>query len=82
MNWLVPVVGGAAVGLGFITAVLGLINQRHGRATAAKVQSISVNVDGRLSEFIARQAQLIEALQQSGVPVPPVPPRPIPEIPA
>lgn len=74
------VVAFAAVVLGFVTAVLGLGNQRKIKAaavttaqTAVKVESISVSVDGRLSELIDRQAQLLDALRASGTPVPPRP---------
>jgi hypothetical protein len=77
---LLAAVAFAAVLLGFITAVLGLVNQRRSKnavaiaeATAGKVQSISVNVDGRLSALIERQAQLLDALHTSGTPVPPIP---------
>jgi hypothetical protein len=77
----VALIAAAAVLLGFITAVLGLISQRRAQKslaiaekTAGKVQSISVQVDGRLSTLIERQAQLIDALHASGTPVPPRPP--------
>jgi len=77
----VALIAAAAVLLGFITAVLGLISQRRAQQslaiaekTAGKVQSISVQVDGRLSTLIERQAQLIDALHASGTPVPPRPP--------
>ena len=70
-----------AVVLGFITAVLGLLNQARIRKaaadaeiTAGKVQQISVKVDGRLSGLFERQAQLLGALHESGTPVPPLPP--------
>lgn len=67
-------IAGAAVLLGFITAVLGLVNQRRVRETADKVQSISVQVNGRLSQLLERQSQLLDALHESGTPVPPRPP--------
>jgi hypothetical protein len=77
----------AAVLLGLITAVLGLVNQRNINAAAAaaaeaaiaaaasgkKVDQISVDVDGRLSLFIERQAQLLDALYLAGVPIPDLP---------
>jgi hypothetical protein len=71
------VLASVAVVFSFLTAVLGLLSQRAARqaareaaATAGKVQEISVNVDGRLSEMIDRQAQLLGALHASGTPVP------------
>jgi hypothetical protein len=71
------VIASLAVVLGFITAVLGFLSQRAARravmkaaTTAEKVQEISINVDGRLSEMIERQAQLLGALHASGTPVP------------
>jgi hypothetical protein len=73
-------IAGAAVVLGFVTAVLGLINQRRSRSTAllaastaGQVQSISVQVDGRLSTLLERQSQLLDALHASGTPIPPKP---------
>jgi hypothetical protein len=80
------------VALGFITAclglaatVLGLLNQRRiARAaaeageTAREVQNISVQVDGRLSTLLERQAQLLGAMHESGVPIPPRPAEPQP----
>jgi hypothetical protein len=70
----VSAIAGAAVVLGFVTAILGLVNQRRTRVTADKVQSISVQVDGRLSQLLERQSQLLDALHESGTPVPPRPP--------
>lgn len=77
----VALIAAAAVLLGFITAILGLVNQRRAEntrklaeSTAADVQSISVQVDGRLSTLLERQAQLLDALHASGTPVPPKPP--------
>lgn len=67
------VIAGAAfvaVVLSLVTAILGLINQRRVKVTADKVQSISVQVDGRLSTLLERQSQLLNALHQSGTPVP------------
>jgi hypothetical protein len=83
VNVLVAVLAISAVILGLVTAVLGLINQRRiekagalAARTADKVQSISVNVDGRLSGLIERQAQLLGTLHESGIPIPPRPPDP------
>jgi hypothetical protein len=81
VSTVLAAIASLAVLLGFLTAVLGLVNQRRitqasaqATETAGKVQQISVNVDGRLSELIERQAQLLGALHQSGTPVPPLPP--------
>lgn len=71
---IVSAIAGAAVVLGFITAVLGIVNQRRTSKTADKVQSISVQVDGRLSTLLERQSQLLDALHESGTPIPPKPP--------
>jgi hypothetical protein len=90
LNAVIAVLGSVAVGLGFSTAVLGLISQRRiaraaavADATAAQVQTISVNVDGRLSTLIERQAQLLGVLHAEGVPIPEPPPAaapvPVPE---
>jgi hypothetical protein len=69
-----------AVVLGLVTAVLGLVNQRRSaravrlaEETAGKVHNISVQVDGRLTDLLERQAQLLGALHESGTPVPPHP---------
>jgi hypothetical protein len=76
MTAVLAVIGSLAVLLGFATAVLGLLNQRKSRQTASKVQEISVSVDGRLSELMNRQGQLIGQLHAYQVPVPPVPEKP------
>jgi hypothetical protein len=93
---ILVVIGSATVLLGLATSILGLINARQSAAaaraadtaaakaalTARKVQSISVNVDGRLTELFERQAQLLGALHRAGVPVPPPPAKTGPAIPA
>lgn len=80
MSTLLAIIASLAVVLGFITALIGLANQRRAtkamdlaEQTAGKVQSISVQVDGRLSDLLERQAQLLGALHESGTPVPPRP---------
>jgi hypothetical protein len=57
-----------------VSAVLGLLTRK-------KVQSIEVNVDGRLSKLLEsqdtlliRQGQLVDTLNAAGVPVPAKPP--------
>lgn len=69
----IALIGAAAVALGLVTAILGMVNQSRARKTAEKVHQISVEVDGRLSELLERQAQLLSALHAGGVPVPPKP---------
>jgi hypothetical protein len=86
---ITAITAAGAVALGFVTAVLGFLNQRRIQRTAAaaeitagKVREISVNVDGRLTglfeqqaQLLARQAQLLGALHDSGTPIPPpIPP--------
>lgn len=80
MNHLAAYIASGAVVLGFVTAVLGFLNQRHvqratalAEETAVQVQSISVQVDGRLSTLLERQSQLLDALHQGGIAVPPKP---------
>jgi len=71
------VIASLAVVLGFITAVLGLINQRRIRNTATKVQQISVSVDGNMSGMLTRVDQLISSMHDQGAIVPaklPAPP--------
>jgi hypothetical protein len=78
---IILIVGALATILGFLTAVMGFVNQRRAlkavklaEGTAAKVQTISVNVDGQLSALLARQAQLVGAMHEADVPIPPKPP--------
>lgn len=61
----------AAVFLGLITAVLGLVTAWQGRNAAAAAREISVKVDGNLSDVIARVAQLTGTLHDANVAVPP-----------
>lgn len=81
MGTFLAIVASIAVVFGFATAVIGLLIQRRiakqaqiTAATAREVQQISVQVDGRLSMLLERQAQLLGALHESGTPVPPRPP--------
>jgi hypothetical protein len=67
---IIAVAVSVSAALGCITAVLGLLNQRRTAKTAAKVDNISVQVDGRLSTLLERQSQLLEALHAGGVPIP------------
>ena len=80
MNHLAAYIASGAVVLGFVTAVLGFIAQRRAghaarvaQETAVQVSSISVQVDGRLSTLLERQSQLLDALHQGGIAVPPKP---------
>jgi hypothetical protein len=65
----------AGVAITFITSVMGFLTARSARSRTDEVhdevKTISVNVDGRLSEFVLRVAQLTEALHEGGVQVPP-----------
>lgn len=81
MSTVIAAAAFIAVLLGLVTAILGLVNQRRAahalrvaNDTAGKVQSISVQVDGRLSTLLERQSQLLDALNASGVAIPPKPP--------
>lgn len=76
MSVTVLLLGFVTAVLGLAATVLGLLNQRRIRGTARDVQSISVQVDGRLSTLLERQAQLLGTLNEHGVPVPPRPPEP------
>lgn len=85
MTSFLAVLGAGAVFLGAITAVLGFLNQRSARravteaaATAGEVRQISVQVDGRLSMLLERQAQLLAAMHEADIPIPPRPPDPPP----
>jgi hypothetical protein len=81
VNAVIAAAAAIAVVLSLVTAVLGLVNQRRAAhaltvadSTAGKVESISVQVDGRLSKLLERQSQLLDALHAADVPVPPRPP--------
>jgi VIT1/CCC1 family predicted Fe2+/Mn2+ transporter len=76
---IIAVIASAAAVLGFVTALLGLIAQHRAteaakiaKETSAKVQTISVQVDGRLSMMLEREAQLIDAMTKAGVSIPAV----------
>jgi Na+-transporting NADH:ubiquinone oxidoreductase subunit NqrF len=57
--------------LGLATAVIGLLNQRRTVRTVAKVERISVQINGRLSALLERQDQLLGVLHDNDIPVPP-----------
>jgi hypothetical protein len=80
MSGFLAALGSVAVLLGFSTAVLGFLNQRRiGRAavvvdqTAARLQQVSVSVDGQMSGLILRIDQLVSSMQHQGATVPPPP---------
>jgi len=73
MSAVLAVIASAAVLLGFITALLGLANQRRIRKTAAAVQEVHVLVNKQLSDVLARVAQLTEVMHSGGMDVPPAP---------
>lgn len=63
MNLALAVMGTAAVVLGLVTAVFGWLNQRHGlraialsERTEAKVQTVSVLINGHLSALLQEVA--------------------------
>jgi hypothetical protein len=68
---LLAVAAAAAVVLSFITAVIGLLNQRKIKDTAVKVQEVHVLVNSQLSAVVARVTQLVGTLEHAGVAVPP-----------
>ena len=78
---IILVIGAIAAACGLLAAILGLISQKRALAavkaaeeTAKVVQTISVNVDGRLDQLFTRQAQLLGTLHKEGIPIPDVPP--------
>lgn len=81
MNTILAVVGALAVALGFVTAVLGLLNARRQRRslelaqqTDAGVQTIKVQVNGHLSELIEALQRSVPAGQPAPAPPPPAEP--------
>jgi uncharacterized membrane protein len=57
--------------ISLITALIGLYTAvRTAKKAAIKIQEISVNVDGHLSEVVARVDQLTNTLNEAGVDVP------------
>jgi hypothetical protein len=72
MTW-VAIVAALAVVLGFVTAILGLINQRKITKAAHNVQQIAVSVDGQMSGMFLRIDQLIQSMHNQGAVVPPAP---------
>jgi hypothetical protein len=81
---IILVIGFIAAVCGAVGAVLGVVNGRRAMKAAVLagrqalvVQKISVEVDGRLSDFIAREAQLHAALTAAGVPIPEQPEKPL-----
>jgi hypothetical protein len=69
---------------GLAGAVIGLASQARGKRTAAKVEEIRVNIDGRLTqqlekvnELFDRQAELTAALHAAGEAAPGVAVEPV-----
>jgi uncharacterized membrane protein len=61
----------AVVVISLVTALIGLYTAiRTARKASAKIQEISVNVDGHLSEVVARVDQLTATLNKAGIEVP------------
>jgi hypothetical protein len=80
VNGVIVVIAGASAVLGLASAFIGIMNGRRAieaarlaKEQAGIVQKISVEVDGRLSAFIAREMQLTGILKDEGIPVPPMP---------
>ena len=63
-------VGSGAVVLGFITAVLGLANQRKIRKTDEKVQEVHILVNAQLHSVLDRVDQLTDSMHAQGAVVP------------
>jgi acetylglutamate kinase len=77
------VLGAITTVLGLVAAVLGLLNQHRimkvaaeQTQTGAKVQEISVSVDGNVSGMIGRIDQLVASMHAQGAVVPIAPPAP------
>lgn len=75
MTTALAIIGILAVVLGFVTAVLGWLNQRKIGHTAGAVQEVHLLVNQQLSDVLARVAQLTEVMHAGGLDVPPVPPK-------
>jgi hypothetical protein len=72
----------AIVLVSLVTAIVGLFTAvRTARRAATEIQKISVNVDGHLSEVVARVDQLTTTLNEAGVNVPQKNPRYFPSDP-
>lgn len=71
MSVVYAVIGALIVMMGFASAVIGLLNQRKIKATAATVQEVHVLVNSQLQAVVARVTQLVDALEHAGVAVPP-----------
>lgn len=56
--------------LGSLTGAAGLAASLIAARTGRKVQKVSVQVDGRLSILLERQAQLLAAMHEAGTPIP------------
>lgn len=76
MNILLTVLGALAVVAGCAASILGLVSNARAARTGKEVQNISVQVDGRLSTLLERQAQLLATMHQAGVPIPDRPAEP------
>jgi hypothetical protein len=70
---ILAILGILAVIGGLAASILGLISNVRAAKTGKKVQEISVQVDGRLSTLLERQAQLLAAMHAADLPIPPKP---------
>jgi hypothetical protein len=66
-TWLVT----GAVIIGLLTAILGLVAATRAKKTAAKVEQITVSVDGQMSGMLLRIDQLLATMHKEGVTIPP-----------
>jgi hypothetical protein len=87
---IIAVIAAIAAIFGLIAAILGFMNAREARKatklaadaaqvardSAAVVQTISVNVDGRLDGLFMRVGQLTDTLKSEGIKVPAALPKP------
>jgi hypothetical protein len=71
MTAILALVASVAVLLSFITAVIGLLNQRKIKHAASSVQEVHVLVNAQLSKVLARVDQLSALLTKHDIPVPP-----------
>jgi hypothetical protein len=73
MSIAVTIIASAAAVLGFCTAVLGLVNRKKIDQNTEKTQEIHVLVNSKLTAWIDRSGQLLDALNQAGIEVPKAP---------
>jgi hypothetical protein len=74
---VIAIIAGVAAVFGLVASILGFISAyearkatKLARESAAVVQTISVNVDGRLDGLFTRVAQLTDTLKAENITVP------------